>query len=150
MSDISYIFPQHCCVCMGTPETNERVTASKQSGATVMNATVVVPICKSCQEKHFQRMGKRIGIVMIVFAVPGLLIGLMLGGESDIGTIGGGVVGLFASGFLAALIASMMQKQLPVKIKLEWQQDPRLEFENKEYQNLFNKANAFRINFPHV
>ena len=142
MSDISYIFPQHCCVCMGTPDTTQLIRESKTIAGIQTNAHVDVPICSSCKQKRFRGMRKRIGIVLAVVLIPGLLIGMLAGKDSNIETWGGGLVGFLLSALFAGWIISIMQKQLPVKIKLEWQQNPTLEFENKEYQDLFRKANG--------
>ncbi len=143
MSDTYFQFPQCCCVCMKPFHTNQLITESKSYGATQMTSQIYVPVCSDCKAKHFDSNSKREVIVAVTLGIIGGLIGLLIGIDSDdLGWFGGIIVGGIVGFIIAAFFITIMNKNLPVRIIMEWQRPTRIEFDNKEYQKLFNEMNA--------
>lgn len=144
MSETYFSFPQKCCVCMGSFQTNQLITESKTYGATQLTSQIYVPVCNECKKKHFDSNDKQEIIVAVTLGLIGGLIGLLIGLESDdLGWFGGIIVGGIVGFIIAAFFISVMNRNLPVRIKLEWQGPTRIEFDNKEYQKLFDEMNKY-------
>lgn len=142
MSDISFVFPQYCCVCMGPAESQELISASKSSGAYHISGQVYVPVCNKCKQEKFEQSSKEQNIIGIVLVVIGAIIGILIGIESDdIGWLGGTVIGGIAGAIIAGFFFGMMEKSLPVRLILDLHDPARMEFDNHEYHKLFHDAN---------
>jgi hypothetical protein len=139
---VSYVFPQRCSVCMGPAETQQLVSRSKTSGSLQMSCSVHVPICRACKEKHFDAPSKTLMWFVIVVSALGGFVGAVAGGGSrDVGWLGGAFIGLVVGGIIGGGLFSAFDSGRPVRIRLEFNREPELEFDNKEYYKLFHDAN---------
>jgi len=142
MSETYFKFPQCCCVCMKPFHTNQLIIESKSIGATYVTSQIYVPVCNECKAKHFDSNSSQQLIIALVLGLLGGLIGLFIGMDSkDFGWFGGIIAGGFVGAMIAAFFITIMNKNLPVRIIIDWQSNISMKFDNREYQKSFDEMN---------